>query len=715
MADKYKDGKVESIRNPDGIWINSQVFREEANHFIKNGYYCPDPIGSPAWLDYWYEQRKRCIEGYSVGGAIITGEHYFYLNFCPMEKVSKIIGRRARKIYQPPDFWDGDYNFFWAREIAKNGIFHLILNNDDLVSKYTDENNITLARELFDGLKLEIKLEDEYLFGGHNMCIGKARRRGYSYKAASIAACNYYTRPNSLTIFGAEEKKYLYPGGVFSLSVDDINFINEHTGWTMPSDEISRQDHIKSSYVTYKNGVRTPKGFMSEIVALTFKDNPDAARGKDALDIFFEEGGAFGTPGLLTQAYRASEDCVKAGDIKTGMITIWGTSGDLSGGTYDFSEMFKRPKAFGLLPFVNIWDENGVEDYCGFFHPANLNLEGYYDEQGNSDLEKAKASILKGREIVIQGGATSLELSLKVQERPLTPSEAFASSSTNNYPIVELEKQKNKVLSKNLQLIKGTPVHLIQDGSGVVARPILDGSVHPITSLYHLPTDKKGCPIIYEFPIENIPKGLYKIGYDPIRQDTGTSLASIIVYKGVHIGSLTHSCIVAEYVGRPESAEDADKIAEKLAIFYGTQIMFENEVPETRNYFRRIKRLDLLATQPDAVISKNIKKSKVSRIYGCHMNDQLKNAGERYIKDWLLTRLDYDEHDNPVYVYEKIYSLRLLEELIAYHRKGNYDLHSSLIMCLIQVQEEFLGTTYEDNRGNPKVKKLLEMMEVMNK
>ena len=73
---------MNSIRNKDGWWINSSVFTEEARHFSKYGYYCPDPWGTPDWIDYWEEQLKRCREGYEVGGVKITGNHYFYLNFC---------------------------------------------------------------------------------------------------------------------------------------------------------------------------------------------------------------------------------------------------------------------------------------------------------------------------------------------------------------------------------------------------------------------------------------------------------------------------------------------------------------------------------------------------------------------------------------------------------------------------------------------------------
>jgi hypothetical protein len=221
--------------------------------------------------------------------------------------------------------------------------------------------------------------------------------------------------------------------------------------------------------------------------------------------------------------------------------------------------------------------------------------------------------------------------------------------------------------------------------------------------------------MIYEQPVENAAKGLYKIGYDPIRQDEGTSLAAIIVYKGVHTGSQHHSIIVAEYIGRMESAADIDRIAEQLADLYNTQIMYENEVPGVKNYFRRIKRLHLLALQPDAVISKNVKRSRTARVYGCHMNLQLKDAGERYVKDWLLEVLDYDEDGNPIRTIDKIYSIRLLEELISYSRKGNFDLVSSLFMCMFQVQEESLDMEYGEKKENKNVKDLLKMMKDMYK
>ena len=716
--------QVNSVRNPDGIWINSQAFKEEGNKFKKYNYYIADPWGSPAWFEYWQEQRKRCIHGYSVGGVKITGEHYFYLNFTPIQKVDNINGNRADKVEGFPDFWDGDYNYFWAREIAKNGLYNSLLG----MNHNFDTTNDVEVQKLYDSLQLEIKIplktitkmEDETIIkdnleGGFNLIVGKSRRKGYSLKNQAIAANNYQTIPKSYTAFGAYEKRFLYPGAIFSYTMDTINFVNSNTAWAMPSDVLKKADHIKSSYIEYKNGIKLESGFKSEIQAVTFKDNPDALRGKNAKDIFFEESGAFGTPGLLKASYAASQDCVMAGAIKTGMITIFGTSGDMEGGTYDYADMFQRPEAFGLMPFINIWDEDSLTTKVGFFHPINWNMEGFYDEQGNSNKKAAKDLELSARKQLIKNGATSTELQQRMQEKPLGPGEAFAAVSSNTFPVVELKQQLQKVKANDWQRTKGTPVDLIYEDGKITAKPILNGSKEPITSYHHIPTNKRGCPVIYEHPVPNAPKGLYKIGYDPIRQEEGTSLASICVYKGVHIGTVYHSILVAEYIGRFEDPDDIDRIAEMFADLYSTTIMYENEVTGVKNYFRRIKRLNLLAIQPDAVISKNVKHSRVARIYGCHMNVQLKDAGERYVKSWLLTVLDYDENGNPIRVIDRIFSIRLLEELISYNRKGNFDLVSSLFMCMFQVQEEVLGKEYNEKKENKSAKMLLEMVNDMYK
>lgn len=708
---------MSAIRSKNGVWINTEVFREEALHFSKYGYYCADPWGSPAWLDYWQEQLRRVIYGYEVGGAVVTGDHYFYMNFCPilLTKQTSTTKKRAKKVRDFPYFWDGDYEFFWAREIARKGIVEALVPTEEL--PLYDEMEVEKLQKrkeiLLDSLHLKSKIDKNSLDGGFNMIIGKSRRKGYSYKNASIGVKNYITQPESTTIYGAYEKKFLYPKGTMTMALSYINFLNDNTAWSMPSDYIKRTDHIKASYKEYKNGIELEKGFKSEILALTFKDNPDAARGKDAVDMFFEEAGAFGTPELLKQSYAASEDCVKDGEIKTGMITIFGTSGDMEGGTADYAHMFFHPEKYGLLAFENIFEKDEYPDQkIGFFHPVQWNMPGHMDSEGNSDIESALSSVRKDRKYLESKGSTATDLQRKAQEKPIKPSEAFAYTSINIFPKKELEARKNYLIANGYDKLKAQPVSLYRDPDTgkIVSEPDLKNRLEPITTYNYDGISKEGAVVIYEQPIPNSPRGLYKIGYDPVRQDEGTSLAAVIVYKGIMQGSHTKNCIVAEYIGRKNEPEDTHHIAELLAQFYNTQVMYENEVPDVKTYFQRRKILHLLALQPDAVINKSIKKSKVSRVYGCHMVPQLKDAGERYVKQWLVEVIDFDENNNPITNLDKINSLRLIEELLQYNKAGNFDLVSALFMCMFQVQEEILDKDYGKMQQNKNAEKLLGMI-----
>jgi hypothetical protein len=135
------------VRNPEGIWVNTRPFVQEGLNFLKNGYYCPDPPGSPAYMAYWKEQLERCTNGYTSGGVKITGHHYNYLNFSQIKVVEEINGKVAVKEVKFPDFWDGDYNFFWCKHIARFGI----------------------SLEGYKALGLHVSIDHEYLTCGYHM------------------------------------------------------------------------------------------------------------------------------------------------------------------------------------------------------------------------------------------------------------------------------------------------------------------------------------------------------------------------------------------------------------------------------------------------------------------------------------------------------------------------------------------------------------------
>jgi hypothetical protein len=679
------------VRNPEGIWVNTKPFVQEGLNFLKNGYYCPDPKGSPAYLEYWGTQLERCVNGYSSGGVRITGHHYFYLNFCKIDVVQEISGKVAKKISKFPDFWDGDYNFFWCKHIARYGA----------------------TEEEYKNLGLHVSIPIAYLGGGYHMIVGKSRRKGYSFKNAAICANNYNTIRDSTSLIGAYDSKYLYPEGTMGMASSYLSFLNDNTAWKKAREYVDKQEHKRASFKKMKDGVPVEAGYLSQIMAISFKDNPDAARGKDPMDVLFEEAGKF--PNLI-DSYMATYPGLTAGKYITGQIMIFGTGGDMEDGTKEFAQMFYNPMEYRLLPFVNIWDKESTNSSCGFFHPVTWNMEGYYDNNGNSDIEGATAEEEQMREEIRKNSSTSKTLQQRQQEYPFSPSEAFLLVSLNDFPTIELRNRLNMILRENLHLKKGQPVELYRCPirKKVVADPILDiTKCDPIWRREHTGKDFSGVPIIYEYPTGIPPKGAYKIGFDPYRQaqaHESPSLASIYVYKTVIKGHTTKNIIVAQYVGRPYDPDDVNKIAELFAELYNAEIMYENEVTHVKSYFEKKKKLHLLAVQPDAVISANINKSTVARVYGIHMVEKLKDAGEKYIKKWLLEVVDYDEDGHPITNIDLIYDPGLLEELILYNRKGNFDRVMSFMMLMFQLEEDGLEKEYNDDKKNQNVEDLLALM-----
>ena len=698
-------------------WINSGVFRERAIFFKENGYYCSYPQGTPDWLSFWKEELRRCIEGYEVfddegNSHKITGHHYAYLNYAVIEKDvnsaveideddDEVITQKEMSF---PDFWDGDYNFFWSLEIARNGIcsdlslvnstpeereqwkeYNKSYNkakrtNDKKTEKEYKEKRDKLSEKILDRLGLYVKPHLDYLNGGYHFIVGKARRKGYSYKNSFILANFYNTIRDKLLLIGAYDKAIV--SETFKKTVKYLNFFNEHTAWAKKflDDE---KDFKRSGYIEEINGVKVEKGYKTTLSAKkSFMDNPDAFRGVDAYYILFEESGAWDNLGA---SFNATYPSLTVGSKMSGQICIIGTSGDLKKGSVDYANMFYNPLAFKIMPFVNIWDEGAENTVCGFFHPACWNMEGFYDAQGNSNIEKALKWEDEQRERILRLGSMDL-LQKRLQEFPNKPAEAFIVSSTTFFPVEHAKKilLRLKTTNANNRIKK---VDLVYDGNKVITKP---SKRDPITSLVSMPEDKRSCVVIYEEPIDNAPKNTYRIGYDPLSQDEGTSLGAIVVYKGFSTMSATKDEIVAEYVGRPDTEDELNEIACKLAIYYGAQIMHENQFISTKNYFRRIKRLDLLSLQPDKVISKTIKDSKTNRVYGCHLPVQLKKEILKNLRDKLLEVVDYDENNNPIYMIDKVRSTRFLEEIINYNDKDNFDYISAMIMVTIQNQELIL-------------------------
>lgn len=631
---------------------NSDKFRQAALFFQEHGCYTLAPRGTTDYNTYWDRETDRCLNGYvAEDGDAITGYHYFYLNYSPIMKLVEeeytdrngVKRTKRDRVFAFPNFWDGDYYYFHAIEEAEQQ--------------------------------------------GKHMAVLKCRQRGYSFKGASMLVRNYELIPGSKNFAVASEQKFLVGDGILTKAWQIMDFIDKNTDWSKQRLTSTRMERVSGFKVKDEFGKETEQGYLSAITGITLKNDPERLRGTRGKLVLFEEGGKF--PGLET-AWQIERPAVETDDgIAFGLLIAFGTGGT-EGAAFDgLKKMFYSPDAFNVLSFPNIWDDNASDTRCGFFSPSYWNLESkefgkYIDKDGNSIKDAAIEKLIIERNKVRDGGASQEAIDRFISERPMKPAEACLELGKNIFPKKLLMEQLTRIRTntklKNMKHI----VDLSWDNGHIRATEKKSGD---ITEYKPDKRDDKprGSIVIWEYPIPDAPFGLYIGGCDPYDHDESftNSLGSTFIFKRVRAGEAWNDVIVAEYTGRPDTAEEYYENVRKLLIFYNARLLFENERKGIYPYFTN-KHCDyLLADQPDKIITEIFKDSKVQRRKGCHMTKQIRAYGEGLILEWMM-----EEYEPGHLNIERIYSEPLLEELIETDGIKNVD--RVIAMCMVMIYREEL-------------------------
>lgn len=633
---------------------DTDKFRQAAIFFQQHGCYTLAPRGTTDYNKYWEQETDRCINGYTApDGEGITGYNYFYLNYSPIMRLKEEeytdregnLRKRRQRILEFPSFWDYDYYYFCAIEQAE--------------------------------------LE------GKHMAVLKCRQRGYSFKGGSMLVRNYMLIPGSKNFAIASEQKFLIGDGLLTKAWQIMDFLDKHTAWAKQRLVSTRMERTSGYKITDEFGKQTEQGYLSSITGITLKNDPERVRGTRAKLVLWEEGGKF--PSLL-DAWRIEQPSVETDDGKAfGLMIAFGTGGTEGASFEGLKELFYKPNSYNVLSFPNIWDEGRENTECAFFVPAYSNLESfdddgnqvYMDRDGNSYKEKAIENLIDQRNKVKDGGASQQSIDRFISERPIRPAEAVLELGKNIFPRKLLMDQLTRIrTNKKLQSMKHI-VDLEWDGNGQVKateKPSGDITNYPLKK-----GDKPhGSVVIWEYPVKDPPLGLYIGGCDPYDHDDSftNSLGSTFIFKRVRAGEAWTDVIVAEYSGRPDTAEEYYENVRKLLTFYNARLLFENERKGIYPYFTN-KHCDyLLADQPDKIISEVFKDSKVQRRKGCHMTKQIRAYGEGLILEWLLDEFE-EGHPNV----ERVYSEPLIEELIENDGVRNVDRVIALCMVMIYREE----------------------------
>jgi len=703
---------------------------------------------NPLSLDYrtfWKEERRRCIEGYWSGGKYMPGPVYQYINHWKIE-LNKTKNSKNKVIDHPflRDLeWEKGYLFMEARGFS--GFEYDHYNTCDRSLKdtmlfYDEFECKQIQIEPWDDIRLGearslpkryvpvnyVEARD-YLRWNHKEDLGRplmynnaknvvdieARGGGKSFFAANLIAWNFLhdgvfsysdlKEAKSETLVGAIDTKY--SSGLLKkvrLGLENLTggmelgdryypapFLKKFSGsWESGKTVVAEYDQkIGNNWVK--------KGSKSMIHHRSFADNPMAANGTRPGFVALEEIGFMGN---LLLALGQLKECTMNGSEKFGTIWMFGTGGDMAGGSTEaVKEVFYHPEPYDCLVFEDEYENKGK---IGYFVPAWKTLNQFKNDEGVTDEVQAR-KFLENERVKLANGRSKQPLYDELQNRPVVPSEAFLVQQGNIFPTAELKEHLANIESNRRLKELGATGWMQRDENGKAMFKV-DHDLTPCDYPTKYSKDPRGAVVIWEQPIENPQYGTYIAGIDSIDQDqadSSSSMGSIMIYKRFVNADQTYHTLVAEYTGRPEFASDFYEQCRRLLEYYNAQALYENQTPGIKAYFETKNSLHLLCRQP-AIIKSISPNTKVDRVFGTHMTNQIKDAIEIMTRDWLKTELEPGKLQ-----LTKIPSIPLLKELIGYNKDGNFDrviafmlvMMQDLEMHKIQVEEPQLDVDEVDN------------------
>ena len=367
---------------------------------------------------------------------------------------------------------------------------------------------------------------------------------------------------------------------------------------------------------------------------------------------------------------------------------LTGTGGDMKKFMDAKSLMFDVDN-FNFLTYNNEKDEKRVH---GLFISYKYRMEAKEpstlgDYLSNPNL-KDIPMLVSNEEKALNITSSNLERLKKAGDRiaylkekmyyPLEVDDIFLNEDTNIFDIEAAKRQKSRL---SQQEKTGIPVVLFNDGDKI-SHEFTDKQ--PITNFPLKNSDLKDAPVvIYEFPVEHPPYGLYVAGVDPYRQGKSaysSSLGAVYIYKRMHdlTGEKYQDMFVASYVARPDKKETWEEQARLLIKYYNARTLCENDDISFIEYMKAKGDAHYLEKQPQWLMEV-VPNTTVKREYGIHRSsdkiiDYLHNCLKKYLEEVIYK--ETDENGNvirEVTGVSKVFDPVLLEEIIQYNDQGNFD------------------------------------------
>ena len=404
----------------------------------------------------------------------------------------------------------------------------------------------------------------------------------------------------------------------------------------------------------------------------------------------------------LIDLYNVMLPSVQEGDYVFGLMYLQGTAGDNESDFAGAQEIMYNPKGYNMYALPNVFDKNnqGKKDFV-FFFPGYVNRKGCYNKDGVSDVVLALVQILMNRYRVKYNSTDPNTVIKTIAEVPITPAEAIVKTGVNMFPVTDLTERLGQIDNNPSEYDDVYVGELVINKSGEVEyKPTTD---KPIREFPH--KDNKIVGAIEMFQLPKIDKSTnkpyanrYILGCDPYDDDESDTMS----LGSVWVLDLWTDSIVAEYTGRPMTAEEFYEICRRMCLFYNGRMNYENNKKGLFGHFSSRNSLYLLTDILDFLKDKQMMKEGTgNKAKGTNASAPINAYARNLLRSWLLKPVPMvkviDGEEQQVMV-PNLYTIRsraLLKELINYNTEGNFDRISAMGMLMLLRQDKMI--LYQNN------------------
>jgi len=522
------------------------------------------------FIEQEFDRRKNGVWFMNNGvPTYITGEHYYYINWCKLD-----IGY--------PEYRDRDRRFFIFWQACK---------------------------------------QDPNSFG---MVMVKHRREGASYKGASMLLYEITSLYNShggiISKTGVDAK---------ALFTDKLVYMFRQLPFFFQP-IIDGSDNPKSTLSFNAPGQKISKNFRKIVKSEALNSKIDWRNTKDnsydsvkLVRYLCDEGGKW-VDANVEKNWQVVRSCLTLGDRIIGKCFMPTTVNEMSdaGG-----ENFKN-----IWDDSNIEEKNANNrtrsGMYSYFTPAYDGYEGFIDEYGMSVINtptKEQAKFI-GKDIGAKEYLQNIresykknttKLSEEKRQRPFSVDEAFRNDSRHSpFDVERIYQQMDYNEAADNLVVTGSFIWKNgEQDSKVIWIPSSQGK----WKISWLPPEERRNSIKIK-GIKKSPANEIELvaGCDPYDHDTTTdgrrSNAACYVFKKFTMMDDFHNQFVCEYIARPPKAEMFYEDVLKTCIFYGCPILIENNKVGIIKYFERRGYYNYLMDRPESTHTDSSRKQQTKGI-----------------------------------------------------------------------------------------------------